>query len=83
MSCTRSSRNAALLFIDLDNFKMINDSLGHSVGDMLIKGVAERLKNCFQIADTISRRGGDEFLIMLTDVYDGDGAFDVYDVHVS
>ena len=68
----RSSAKVALLYLDLDNFKMINDSLGHSAGDTLLKGVAARLRECVQDNDTISRQGGDEFLIMLTDVYDGD-----------
>lgn len=68
----RSKAKVALLYLDLDNFKMVNDTLGHSIGDTLLKCVAARLRECVEDTDTISRQGGDEFLIMLTDVYDGD-----------
>jgi diguanylate cyclase (GGDEF)-like protein len=62
----------ALLFLDLDDFKVVNDTLGHSVGDMLLKGVAERLLTCVRQGDAIFRVGGDEFAMILTD----DGAMD-------
>jgi diguanylate cyclase (GGDEF)-like protein/PAS domain S-box-containing protein len=61
----RSKSKAALMFLDLDGFKRINDTLGHGTGDSLLKEVAERLLKCMRRTDTIARQGGDEFLLML------------------
>jgi len=61
----RSRSGLALVFLDLDNFKKINDSLGHATGDALLKEVATRLKHCVRDSDTISRQGGDEFVLIL------------------
>ncbi|GAB4143143.1 MAG: hypothetical protein OHK0017_00120 [Patescibacteria group bacterium] len=66
-----SERNFAVLFLDLDRFKIINDSLGHSAGDILLINAAERLKSCLPSSqDVVSRLGGDEFTILLTDISD-------------
>jgi diguanylate cyclase (GGDEF)-like protein/PAS domain S-box-containing protein len=69
-SARRRKDKVALLFLDLDDFKIINDSLGHSVGDVLLQEVAERLKKWGREQDTVARLGGDEFLITLTEVKD-------------
>ncbi|MCK6392876.1 bifunctional diguanylate cyclase/phosphodiesterase [Zoogloea sp.] len=73
-SAVRHNSRIALLFLDLDRFKTINDSLGHMTGDRLLQGVALRLSACTRETDTISRQGGDEFLIVLTDVEGPDDA---------
>jgi len=68
----RHNSEIALLFLDLDDFKTINNSLGHPVGDALLIAVTQRLKECCRETDTISRQGGDEFLILLEDIHHAD-----------
>lgn len=64
----RRGRQVAVLFLDLDRFKVINDTLGHTIGDHLLQGMGERLKNCVRDEDSVARVGGDEFAILLMDL---------------
>jgi len=73
----RNKTHAALLYLDLDQFKRVNDSLGHDVGDALLMKVAERLRQCVRHQDTVARMGGDEFVMLLTDVDNMSGASSV------
>lgn len=68
LASTRSGRYGALMFLDLDNFKPLNDTYGHAVGDLLLIEAANRLKHCVREMDTVARFGGDEFVLILRDL---------------
>jgi diguanylate cyclase (GGDEF)-like protein len=64
----RIGHKLAVLYLDVDGFKPVNDSFGHGVGDLLLKSVSNRLRRCVRSSDTVGRQGGDEFLVLLSDV---------------
>jgi diguanylate cyclase (GGDEF)-like protein len=70
----RHGKKVALIYLDLDHFKHINDSLGHEVGDKLLKSVAKRMRTHVRLSDTVSRHGGDEFVVLLPQIDDLQGA---------
>src|SRR5579884_1873491 len=65
----RNAQSLAVMFLDIDRFKTINDSLGHGAGDALLQQVAERLTDTLRAGDTVARAGGDEFLLMIPDLH--------------
>jgi diguanylate cyclase (GGDEF)-like protein/PAS domain S-box-containing protein len=71
---SRNMKKVAVLFVDLDGFKHINDSLGHPIGDKLLQSIAKRLENCVRHSDTVSRQGGDEFVVLLSEVEQSEDA---------
>jgi diguanylate cyclase (GGDEF)-like protein/PAS domain S-box-containing protein len=68
MAARRKQRHVAVLFLDLDRFKVVNDTLGHDTGDFILKDMARRLVSCVREVDTVSREGGDEFVVILPDL---------------
>ena len=75
-SAHRHGKSLAVLFLDVDHFKHINDSMGHAIGDQILKAIAERLVACVRSSDTVSRQGGDEFVVLLSEVtHPEDAAF--------
>lgn len=77
VQASRSGGRMALLYLDLDHFKPVNDTLGHAVGDVLLKAVAQRMHDSVRASDTVARIGGDEFVVLLPTVHDAADALSV------
>lgn len=77
LKAQRNHYKLALLFLDLDKFKEVNDTLGHPKGDLLLIAAARRIRQCVRAADTVARLGGDEFVVLLTALHDGRMASDI------
>jgi diguanylate cyclase (GGDEF)-like protein len=75
----RAECTMGVLFIDVDDFKLVNDELGHATGDMVLTAIAQRLAGCVRPSDTVGRFGGDEFVIVCEDLAGGQGAVEVAD----
>lgn len=73
----RNQRQLGVLFIDLDGFKAVNDTHGHDIGDMLLKAVSDRIASLLRVSDTLSRVGGDEFIVLLPEIADSDDGLHV------
>ncbi len=78
-SAKRHQKKLAILFLDLDDFKLINDTFSHSVGDKVLQTIAERLQSCLRAVDMVSRIGGDEFVILLSDISDKNASLTLSD----
>jgi len=70
----RNQQKLAVMLLDLDDFKDVNDTLGHSVGDQLLQAVAQRLRSLLRQSDTVARMGGDEFMLILPEIAEEEGA---------